>query len=188
MLAQGRGRSESGSLCDPFDRLVRRLEQPLGEQNALATAGQGRFLKLVPLPPVTGVDKGENQPAAYVRFLDKTTGEPISTHLLSVENATLAIWAPTGLNTLEEVKAGGHLYEVYLRYKRINKPYTITLNEVRHDNYLGTDTARDYSSKPSALCASRLTVFSGCASDAISLHLCPAAQCSAAVTSLLPMP
>ncbi len=137
----------------PFDVQVlafyRNAETPLlepSEENPLATAGQGRYVKLIKLPPVTGVDKGENQPAAYVRFFNKATSEAISTHLVGVDQWSEAHWRPTNINSLEEVRIDGRTYEVYLRYKRINKSYTVMLNDVHRDNYLGTGTPRDYSS------------------------------------------
>ncbi len=92
-----------------------------------ADAGHGRFYRIEEAPPITGVDKGENQPGAYVRFLDKETGESLGTHLVSPNQTYYAQWAPTLLDDLEEVKVGGQTYEVYLRHKRINKPYTVTL-------------------------------------------------------------
>jgi ABC-type transport system involved in cytochrome c biogenesis permease subunit len=119
---------------------------PADESNDVVDAGHGRYLKLVELPPVTGVDKGENQPAAIIRFFEKGTSQPLTTHLVSVEQTMLAQWAPTNLDSLEEVRVDGNTYEVYLRYRRINKPYTVTLTDVRRDNYLGTSTPKDYSS------------------------------------------
>ncbi|MCI0683951.1 MAG: cytochrome c biogenesis protein ResB, partial [Gemmataceae bacterium] len=129
-----------------FYRNAEMARLPADKSNAQVDAGHGRYLDLVERPPVTGVDKGENQPAAIVRFFEKGTADPLTTHMVSVEQTSLAEWAPTNLDTLEEVRAGGSTYEVYLRYKRINKPYTVTLVNVSRDNYLGTSTPKDYSS------------------------------------------
>jgi ABC-type transport system involved in cytochrome c biogenesis permease subunit len=118
-----------------------------GESNRLADRGQGTVWDVAKAELVTGVDQNaENQPAAYVRFFEKGNDKPLSTHLVSVQQTFLARWAPTELDQLEEVSVGGQTYEVYLGAKRINKPYQVSLIDVKRDNYVGTDTARNYSS------------------------------------------
>jgi hypothetical protein len=37
-------------------------------------------------------------------------------------------------------------YELELRFKRLYKPYAVTLKDIQKQDYLGTDTPRDYSS------------------------------------------
>ena len=46
----------------------------------------------------------------------------------------------------QEVKIDGSSYWVQLRPKRYYKPYTVTLIHCAHDNYIGSDTPRNFSS------------------------------------------
>ncbi len=44
------------------------------------------------------------------------------------------------------VNVEGKPYRLALRFKRTYKPYSLKLNDVRSDKYMGTDTPKDYSS------------------------------------------
>jgi len=118
----------------------------------LATAGYGlREQALIqPKRPVAGADTSGavNMPAAYVRFLDKETGEEISTHLVSVIQSQYRRLNSLRIGSAEKVTAGedDKQYEVYLRFKRTYKPYKITLLDVARQNYIGTNTPRHYGS------------------------------------------
>jgi cytochrome c biogenesis protein ResB len=46
----------------------------------------------------------------------------------------------------QAVEAGGKSYEILLRYERQYKPYTVQLEDVRKDDYLGSNTPKNYSS------------------------------------------
>jgi hypothetical protein len=114
-----------------------------GEPN-VADSGHGKFWMVTEAPPVTGVDNDkENHPAAYVKLIDRTTQEPISTHLVSIEQTYFAQWAPTELDRLEELRVAGKKYEIYLRFKRVNKPYTVQLENVKREDYIGTVTPKN---------------------------------------------
>ena len=78
-------------------------------------------------------------PAAYVTFKDKKSGESLGTYLLSVEFYAF-------LDMPQHVIAEGTAYDVYLRFKRVYKPYSIQLNKFSHDRYDGTDIPKNYSS------------------------------------------
>jgi ABC-type transport system involved in cytochrome c biogenesis permease subunit len=117
-----------------FDNSELTLTEPTSDDTA--TAGAGRVLKAVPDRPVTGSDSGErsNLPSAYIELTNKDSGESLGTYLLST------YFGP------EKIKVGAKDYEVSLRFQRVYKPYAVHLNEVRCDNYLGTDVPRNYSS------------------------------------------
>ena len=44
------------------------------------------------------------------------------------------------------ITIGDKTYDVFLRFKREYKPYTLSLVDVRKDDYLASDTPRNYSS------------------------------------------
>lgn len=105
-----------------------------------ADAGIGRDYTVDERRPGTGTDTGGevDAPAAYVRFFDKKTSKLLGTYLVGVELSFQEIAA--------KVDADGKTYDVFLRFERTYKPYSITLNDVRKDDYMGTDTPRNYSS------------------------------------------
>jgi hypothetical protein len=81
--------------------------------------------------------------SAYVTLHDKKTGAFLGTYLLSS-------WFAEGLTSLPEeqpVKVNGKEYQVALRFQRDYKPYTLYLEEFRHDLYPGTETPKNFSSK-----------------------------------------
>ena len=84
----------------------------------------------------SGTDAGGkvDATAAYVKLTEKGTAKPIGTYLVGIE-----------LNP-QKVQVGDKTYELALRFKRTYKPYALTLHEVRFDKYLGTQTAKNYSS------------------------------------------
>ena len=119
---------QNSSLVDPSSG----LENP-------ATTGSGLAYVAQEASEVAGASaSGEvDQPAVYATVLSKA-GEPLGTYLLS-----------TGLATsdfVESLKVGGVEWQMSLRFKRDYKPYEITLVDVRKDDYVGTDTPKDYSS------------------------------------------
>ncbi|MGV3607966.1 MAG: cytochrome c biogenesis protein CcsA [Planctomycetaceae bacterium] len=112
----------------------------------LATAGmaleQGDIV--IPQRAMTGtdMDKGVDMAAAYLRVTDKKTGKDLGTYLLaqlSAEQASPERYA-------EKVAVDGKTYEFYLRFARSYRDFEVSLVDVRKDDYLGTDTVRNYSS------------------------------------------
>jgi ABC-type transport system involved in cytochrome c biogenesis permease subunit len=106
------------------------------EEN-LANAGIGRLQYAADARAVTGADGGDrvSLPAAYAEFLDKKSGTSLGKYLLGI------------LVGPQHVKLADKTYEVALRFERDYKPYTIHLNEVRGDMYMGTTIPRNYSSE-----------------------------------------
>jgi ABC-type transport system involved in cytochrome c biogenesis permease subunit len=104
-----------------------------------ATTGSGLAFVAQPASEVAGAStSGEvDQPALYATVTSKD-GKPLGTYLLSSELATS--------DFVEGVKIGDVEWQMSLRFKRDYKPYAITLLDVRKDDYVGTDTPKNYSS------------------------------------------
>jgi ABC-type transport system involved in cytochrome c biogenesis permease subunit len=111
----------------------RRLVQP-GEET-LATAGIGQLWSLQDLRPVNGVETEQqvDVPGAYVELLAKD-GKSQGTYLA---------WP---FSSGEALTADGKPWEMSLRFKRIPKPYRVTLEKFKFDRYVGTETAKNYES------------------------------------------
>ncbi|MCH5373050.1 MAG: cytochrome c biogenesis protein ResB, partial [Planctomycetes bacterium] len=105
-----------------------------------ATAGNGLRVVAVPQRGSTGTDmgRGVDMASAYVKLLDKKSGENLGTYLASQ-------YLPSD-ELSERVRAGDAVYNMSLRFRRTYKPYTMHLIDVRKDDYIGTSTPRDYSS------------------------------------------
>ena len=105
-----------------------------------ADTGTGRKWISERRAPVPGTETGNRRdlPSAYVRLLDKETGEPLGTYLVGLLS---------GMQDLgEKVTVGGTTWEVTLRNKREYKPYMVRLLDTRRENYPGTSIAKWYSS------------------------------------------
>ena len=133
----------------PFDvKLVEffpnAILKPIGQMEddfeAVATTGVGTQWAAVGQRKASGADADSavDLPAAYVQFIDKQTQKPIDTHLLSIIQASA--------DEPEHVKVGERSYEVYLRFKRTYRPFSLTLLDVKKEDYVGTSTPRNYSS------------------------------------------
>ena len=82
----------------------------------------------------TDADQKVDLSSAYVKLLAKETGTPIGTYLVS------------GHLLPQSVVVDGKSYSIALRFKRDYKPYIVELTNVQKDDYLGTNTPRNYSS------------------------------------------
>ncbi len=109
-----------------------------GEANA-ADKGMGLRYVAEKDTPRRGVGGGRvDLASAYVKFLDKKTGAELGTYLLSQHFASRIV--PQG------IAVGDQGYGLGIRFKRSNKPYQLTLLDVRKDDYVGTSMPRNYSS------------------------------------------
>lgn len=115
------------------------LRQRKSEDENLADAGQGVSFVAADARPSSGTDMGGgvDMSAAYVKFRDKESGKSLGTHLLALYP----------MFDHEQVKVGDKTYQVALRFKRDYKDYAMHLVDVRFDKYMGTNTARNYSSE-----------------------------------------
>src|SRR4029079_416736 len=115
---------------------------------APATAGVGEKKVIVERPAAKGTDTGGgvDLAAAYVQIADKTTGKDLGTYLVS-QLASEQVGADRQPERFgESVAVGDKTYHLFLRFERDYKPYTIKLLDVRKDDYVASDTPRNYSS------------------------------------------
>jgi hypothetical protein len=112
------------------------IEKPAGRENR-ATTGAGLTSLLVRRREVAGTDTEQkvDMPSAYVTLYRKGTDESLGTYAVSL------------FLSEQPVVIDGKSYDMALRFKRYPKPYTIHLIEFRHDKYLGTEKAKNFSSR-----------------------------------------
>ncbi len=147
-LSRGVGKEKITNELLPFDIEVIQYEKngrarpakDSPEVEIKATAGIGKTSVLVPLETSTGVSMATkiDMPGAYVRLTKHGSGEEIGTYLVAVHLSEQDI--------SETVEVGDKKYDLSLRLRRDYKPYTVELKDVDGTNYLGTSTARNYSS------------------------------------------
>jgi len=106
-----------------------------------ASRGEGKELTVLERPRVNGVDQDQkvNMPAALVRLTDRD-GTDMGTWLVSTWLQLTRSPRPQKV----AAKEGERL--VSLRFRRTYKPYTITLEEFRHEVYPGTNKPRNFQS------------------------------------------
>ena len=110
-----------------------------------ATAGHGLQAAVKSQPEVTGVDQQQNIdiPSAYVKLYKKGTDELLGTYLVSVWLSPEFQRRPKP----QTVAIDGKAYDVVLRFTRYYKPFALYLKEFRFDRYVGTQKAKNYSSR-----------------------------------------
>ena len=125
-----------------FTKNIANLRRLKPGEATLATQGTGKEFTIEEARAGTGTDTGGqvDMPAAYIRLSHTGDSEKkgLGTFLVSL--------IQTMNETPEHVTVGGKTYELWLRFKRVYKPYSMYLIDVRKDDYLGTDTPRNYSS------------------------------------------
>lgn len=111
-------------------------------EKTFATAGSGLRHAVEEKPPVNGVDgSGEvDHPAAYLRLKKKGSTEVLGTYLTAVS-------LHPRLEFPESITVDNKNYKFLMRFEHIYRPYTIRLNEFRHDTYPGTTVAKDFTSQ-----------------------------------------
>ena len=89
---------------------------------------------------------GVNEAAAYIRIKPSAASEKATTLLVAQRfgDASMIMGAPADLT--EEIRDSDRTYEIALRQRRNQKPYSVTLEDIRKEDYIGTATPRDYSS------------------------------------------
>ncbi|MFQ5731466.1 MAG: cytochrome c biogenesis protein CcsA [Planctomycetaceae bacterium] len=102
------------------------------------TRGRGLTETVEQIAPGSGTDSGSSfdMASAYVDVIDRKTSKSVGVYLFTQHRPGE-----------QAVTAGGKTFGVSLRSKRIYKPYSMHLIDARGDTYLGTDTARNYSSE-----------------------------------------
>ena len=145
-LIRGIGKDKIANELLPFDIEVlefhknARARPTKDEAQIKATAGIGKTSELVPFEASTGVETMSkvDMPGAYVRLTKRDGGEDIGTYLVAVQLSEQ--------DKFESIEVGDKKYDLSLRFRRDYKPYTVELKDVDGTNYLGTSTARNYSS------------------------------------------
>ena len=126
--------------------LVDRSPDNQAEQN-LATAGAGQLTEVRELREVSGVDSNQtvDVPAAYVTFKSKDGTDLIGTYLVSPQFRPQEIQIST--------PQGERTYDVSLRFRRrylrsqgSESYFWLHLIDFRHDKYVGTEKAKNFSS------------------------------------------
>lgn len=127
----------------PFDITVNQWmpnSQLFGPVNAppgvtpKTTHGLGRRIVAQNTPRATGVEgQTIDLPSAYVTL--SRDGTDLGTWLVSLY-----------LEDPQPVSVAGKTYGIALRFKRNYKPYTMHLIDFKHDKFIGTDKARNFSS------------------------------------------
>lgn len=98
--------------------------------------GIGREAMAEELRQVSGVEGSQvDAPAAHVRLRGRD-GALLGTWLVSAD-----------LLDHQAVPVDGRLYGISLRHRRTYKPYTLHLIDFRHDKFVGTEVARNFSSQ-----------------------------------------
>ncbi len=107
---------------------------------SMATAGFGTKWLATPQRESTGTDTDQevDEAAAYVRLVDRSTGDPIGTYLVAHRAYDAGI--------ADRIRLGDQEYMLGLRLKHVYKPYSVTLSDVEARNYLGTDIPNWFSS------------------------------------------
>ena len=95
----------------------------------------------VPVAEVSGIDPSNsiNVPAAYITFT--RNNQSMGTYLLSPH-----LQLDSHVVAEQELRTNEQTYRIALRFRRHYKPYSLHLNEFRHDLYPGTNVPRNFSS------------------------------------------
>ena len=115
-----------------YHRNAQLVPAPSGAPTAGATRGLGVGLSYVPLPPVSS-DEQTDLSVAVVEVL--AGGRSLGTWLAS-----------SAIEQGQPFSFGGRVYSLELRSRREYLPYTLTLEDFRHDVYSGTDIPKNFSS------------------------------------------
>ena len=145
-LIRGVGKDKIANELLPFDIEVieyhknARARPSTDDKQIKATVGIGKTSALVPFETSTGVEMASkvDMPGAYVRLTKRDSGDELGTYLVAVQLSEQ--------DKSETIEVGDKKYDLSLRFRRDYKPYTVELKDVDGTNYLGTSTARNYSS------------------------------------------
>lgn len=107
-----------------------------------ATAGDGLRFIAKDLRVGSGADSNQSidLPSTYITLLNKGTDEIIDTYLASL------LFTIQKQDFPQKITVDDKTYSMYLRFKRTYKPYTLHLIDFKHDVYVGTTKAKNFSS------------------------------------------
>lgn len=109
-----------------------------------ATVGHGLKETIVERPVAKGAggDSTVDFAAAYVQLRERGSGKDLGVYLVSQFDGE----QPDPYRSAETVKLADAEYKAVLRFKRTFLPYQVSLVDVRKDDYLASDTPKNYSS------------------------------------------
>jgi len=110
---------------------------PISGQKPVATAGFGLQDAAQELRGTTGVETNASVDvaSAYIELFSKKSGDSLGTYLVS-----------QNYSRDQPVDVDGKTHDIALRFERTYHPFSIHLNDFKFDRYVGTDTAKNYSS------------------------------------------
>lgn len=113
------------------------------DEKTLATKGVGLKQGITERPAAKGTDTDSavDLGAMYVQFRDKKNNADLGTYMLSQ-----LITEQDDPKAFETVEDGSKTYLAALRFKRQFVPFTVQLKDVRKDDYVASNTPRNYSS------------------------------------------
>lgn len=117
----------------PNSQLLGPMQAPASAKGK-ADSGAGSTVVAVPAAAATGVD-GQTMDVASAYVTLFRGAERLGSYLVSVY-----------FDEPQAVQVGGKTYGIQLRFKRTYKPYTLHLLDFKHDKFVGTETARNFSS------------------------------------------
>ncbi len=112
-----------------------------------ATAGDGVGLVAQEEPESRGTEGAIDLASAYLTFRDKQTHESLGTYLTSLWWSGFVHPMIDFADVPQRVRQGDRRYDVYLRFKRTYKPYSVYLYKFDHDNYPGTVIPKNFASE-----------------------------------------
>lgn len=128
-------------------------DKPTPYENML---GAGKQLQAVPIDKGSGVLGQLNLPGAHVELLDKESGEAVGTVLVTAFfDRPIAVKLGPMTRTLpgypdqsgeQTINTDQGPLAVSMRFKRIYKPYDVTLDKFDFDRFAGTDKPKNFSS------------------------------------------
>ncbi|HEX7878461.1 MAG TPA: cytochrome c biogenesis protein ResB, partial [Candidatus Eisenbacteria bacterium] len=118
--------------------LVEGVDRAGGAGQADMGYAASRAITLRPVPPASGTDRDRSDLPAAMVTLEKD-GKRLGTWIVSLY-LTLTDVPP------QPVTVDGRTVDMALRFKRVYKPYSMSLIDFRHDTYPGTETPMNYSS------------------------------------------
>jgi len=126
----------------PNAELVNLKDGPPPANTPPVDRGVGAMFRLGarPVPVASGVGGNTmDLPVVYVTPFHQ--GQRLGTWMVPLYFSLI----PDG--EVQEMQVGDRTYQLWLRYERTYKPYSIHLIDFAHDKYLGTDTPKNYSSR-----------------------------------------
>ena len=127
-------------VVDYLENASLRFRQP-GEETS-ATEGIGLLQVADPRTIATGVDQEQRVdiPAAFIEFRSKKSPTQTGIRLVTPYMDLL------DKNFAEPFDLDGQPYEVAMRFRRLDKEYSITLVKFQRNTYVGTDTPKNFES------------------------------------------